>query len=329
MKALIWTSRLANRFCWWNLLAHAARVGLLLSAAAVLLAWELRRTETSFADGLRYIRQAEQIAAGSWLDGVRSSTDHPLYPLEIAAVHWLSGGAGPASWQQAALWLSFACMVGLVIPTYLLSRELFGDGAAWAACLLVFVNPLTGYIVVNVLSESTFLLPWTFGLWAGVRFLRDGRIGWMIVALGFGAAAYLTRPEGLLLFLALTAALLLSAAFRATRLDAFPWRRLVAFAVAGMVVLVGPFVALRGGLGTKPGIARVLGLAPDRTPWRSSASGPCLPNSVIYKHTAWAFCAWSRRFAPPRRLRSCLWRRWGSWSWLGGGLAPARRSSWG
>ena len=82
---------------------------------------------------------------------------------------------------------------------YLLALELFGPQAAWLACVLALVNPIIGYVVVNVLSESTFLLWWTFGLWGAVRFLREGRFVWLPLAIGFGALAYLTRPEGLLL----------------------------------------------------------------------------------------------------------------------------------
>ena len=40
---------------------HAARISLLMAATAVLLTWALRHDEASFADGLRYIRQAELI----------------------------------------------------------------------------------------------------------------------------------------------------------------------------------------------------------------------------------------------------------------------------
>ena len=50
----------------------------------------------------------------------------------------------------------------LVIPIYLLSLELFGEQTAWLACVLAIANPIIGYVVVNVLSESTFLLWWSF-----------------------------------------------------------------------------------------------------------------------------------------------------------------------
>ena len=101
-----------------------------------------------------------------------------------------------------------------MIPVYLLALELFGEHAAWLACLLTAVNPVVDDIVVNVLSESTFLLWWTFGLWCGVRFLRDGRLSWLLPAICLGGLAYLTRPEGMLLPAALAATLLVSPLWR-------------------------------------------------------------------------------------------------------------------
>jgi hypothetical protein len=245
---------------------HAARIGQLMAAAAVLLGWAVYHTEASFADGLRYIHRAERLAAGTWKSSVIDGIDHPLHPLGIAVAHGVLGGSGPASWQRAAIALCFASAVLLVIPTYLLALELFGPQAAWLACVLVLVNPIIGYIVVNVLSESTFLLWWTFGLWGAVRFLREGRFLWLPLAIGFGALAYLTRPEGMLLPAAIVLALLLLPILPATRINWPRWWRSLAFLAAGFVLVAGPYIALKGGLGTKPGIARVLGLAPRSDP---------------------------------------------------------------
>ena len=213
--------------------------------------------------------------------GVVHGIDHPLHPLGIAAAHRILGGTGPASWQHAAIWLCFASAVLLVIPTYLLALELFGPQAAWMACVLALVNPIVGYVVVNVLSESTFLLWWTFGLWGAVRFLREGRFFWLPLAIAFGALAYLTRPEGMLLPAAIFVALSLLPILPATRINWPRWWRAVAFLVAGFVLLAGPYVAIKGGLGTKPGIARVLGLAPIATRWDWSAEHPLPPDQTI------------------------------------------------
>ncbi len=235
-------------------------------AAGALLGWVVRHSEPTFADGLRYIHQAERIEREGVLDGLFSGADHPLHPLGVAVTHRLCGGATPASWQHAALVLSSTCAVLLMIPVYLLALELFGEHAAWLACLLTAVNPVVDDIVVNVLSESTFLLWWTFGLWCGARFLREGRLSWLLPAICLGGLAYLTRPEGMLLPAALAATLLVSPLSRATRIAWPRWWCALALMAAGPAILAGPYVALKGGVGTKPGIARVLGLAPEAKP---------------------------------------------------------------
>ena len=258
-------------------LQHATRIGMLMAAAAALLGWIVLHSEPTFADGLRYIRQAERIEGGGWRDGLSNGVDHPLHPLAIAITHRLIGGVGPASWQRAALVLAFACVVVLVIPVYLLSLELFGAQSAWLACLFVTVNPIVADIVVNVLSESTFLLWWTFGLWSGIRFLRDGRFLWLPPAVCLGGLAYLTRPEGMLLPAALAAAMLISQLFRVTRIEWPRWWRALAFMAAGPAILVGPYMAIKGGVGTKPGISRVLGLAPQAQPLGLERGKPVPP----------------------------------------------------
>jgi 4-amino-4-deoxy-L-arabinose transferase-like glycosyltransferase len=262
-------------------LQHAVRVGLLMAVAAALLGWVLRHTEASFADGLRYIHRAEQIQRGTWSDGLVRGIDHPMHPLGIAAAHRLLGGSGPDSWQRAALALGAAAAVLLVIPTYLLALELFGESTAWLACVVVLINPIIGYIVVNVLSESTFIFWWTFGLWGAVRFLREGRFLWLPLAAGLGALAYLTRPEGMLLPLALLATLLVLPLLRAARINWPRWWRAMAFLTGGMVLLAGPYIVLKGGLGTKPGIARVLGLAPQATPLGLERERPLPPDQTL------------------------------------------------
>ncbi len=250
---------------------HAYRILILMAGSALLLGWVIKHSEPSSNLGLRDIRQAEQFDRGAWQDGLTRGIDHPLHPLLIVAAHDLLGGDGPGSWQRAALLLCFASGILLVIPIYLLALEVFGTGTAWLACLVTVANPIMGSIVLNVLSESTFLLWWTFGLWAAVRFLREGRFFWLPLATGLGALAYLTRPEGMLLPMALAASLLILPFSRATRIHWPRWWRALAFLVGGLVFLVGPYIALKGGLGTKPAIARVLGLEPQAPPWPRSA----------------------------------------------------------
>ena len=87
----------------------------------------------------------------------------------------------------------------LVIPVYLVARELVGSRAAWIACVLTYIAPVFTNVMADVLSEGTFLLFWTWGVWAALRFLKDGRFLWLTPMIAATGLAYFTRPEGVLL----------------------------------------------------------------------------------------------------------------------------------
>ena len=265
------------------MIKHVYLIIILMAGSILWLGWVIKHSEPDSSVGLRYIHQAERIDGGRWHDGLVGGIDHPLHPLGIAAVHRLLGGDGPASWQRAALVLCFASVVLLVIPVYLLALELFGERTAWLAALLVVPNSVVGSIVVNVLSEGTFLLLWTFGLWAAVRFLREGRFLWLPPAIGFGALAYLTRPEGMLLPVALTATLLVLPIVPTTRINWPRWWGAVAFVLGGLVFLAGPSIILKGGVGTTPAIARVLGLAQRSQPFALERDTPLAPDQTTFE----------------------------------------------
>jgi hypothetical protein len=117
-------------------------------------------------------------------------------------------------------------------------------------------------VLADALSESTFLLFWTWGFWSALRFLKHGSTVWLLASIGLAGLAYLTRPEGLLLPVALVSTLGLMTAFPTSRLSWPKWSRAVGLLVVGPLVLLGPYVTLKGGIGTKPAVARLLGLAP-------------------------------------------------------------------
>jgi 4-amino-4-deoxy-L-arabinose transferase-like glycosyltransferase len=233
-----------------------------MAVAGGVLGWKAAHTEVVFADGLRYIDQARRIDRGELVDGLLKAVDHPVYPLAIVGAHRALGGEGPEAWQRAAQLASILAGILLVVPLYLVAAALFDGASAWLACLLTLTVPLFGDVMADALSESTFLLFWTWGLWAALRFLKRGTFGWLPLTIGFGAMAYLSRPEGLLLPAALVATLALMPLLRSCRLNWPRWWAAVGFLVIGPALLVGPYVFVKGGLGTKPAIARLLGTAP-------------------------------------------------------------------
>ena len=257
---------------------HAARIVGLMALAAALLGNLARHTEILFADGLRYIGQAQRIDAGDLADGLLKAVDHPAYPLAIVAAHRALGGDGPEAWQFAAQ--VAACLAGvlLVIPLYLVALESFGERPAWLAVVLAFAVPLTGHVFADALSESTFLLAWLWGMWTALKFLKHGGFGWLPPTIGFAALAYLARPEGLLLPAALVATLGLMPLLRSTRMNWPRWWAAVAFLAIGPALIVGPYIASKGGLGTKPAIQRLLGTAKQATADAVERKKPLDPN---------------------------------------------------
>ena len=74
------------------------------------------------------------------------------------------------------------------------------------------------------------------------------------------SSAYLTRPEGLILPVALLGSLLLLSMSSAARCRAAKRWCAIGVLVAGPILAAGPFMIMKGGISTKPSILRVLGL---------------------------------------------------------------------
>jgi hypothetical protein len=239
---------------------HVKRLGLLIVAASALLWWLTAHTDVFFADGLRYIAQARAIDQGSWRQGFVRSVDHPIYPMAIAAVHRMLGGDDPRDWQMAAQIAAAIAGVLLVIPVYLISLEVFGAANAWLAVFLLYLLPFNSHVLADALSESTFLLFWSWGVWAALRFLRQGRLVWLPLVIALAVLAYLTRPEGLILPVALLGSLLLLSVFYAGEIPRKSRWCAIGVLVAGPILAAGPFMIMKGGISTKPSILRVLGL---------------------------------------------------------------------
>jgi 4-amino-4-deoxy-L-arabinose transferase-like glycosyltransferase len=241
---------------------HWRRLGLLMLAASLLLGWLAAHTSIFYTDGLRYIAQAKTIDEGSITQGLVRSVDQPVYPLAIVVVHRLVGGETPRDWQRAAQLAAVAAGVLVVIPLYLIALELFGSSCAWLACLLIYLVPFNGHVLADALSEGTFLLFWSFGVWASLKLLRTGHLAWLLLVVAASVLAYLTRPEGLVILVSLVAALVVLTFCPALAFPRSTRRWALGLLVVGSLAAAGPFMFLKGGISTKPSMSRLLGLAP-------------------------------------------------------------------
>jgi Dolichyl-phosphate-mannose-protein mannosyltransferase len=304
---------------------HVRRLGLLMVAASALLSWLIAHTDVFFADGLRYIAQAKTIDHGSWTQGLVHSVDHPIYPMAIAAVHRLLGGHDPHDWQTAAQVAAAISGVLLVIPIYLVSLEVVGPSVAWLACLLVYLVPFNGHVLADTLSESTFLLFWTCGLWSTLRFLRAGGLVWVPLLIAFSVLAYLTRPEGLILPVALLASLIMLSLFCAEELPRAKRWWAIGVLVVGPILMAGPFMMMKGGISTKPSILRILGFGSAAPAMAVERERPLDAEQSTAKTVALAARAMIRAVDGATSLPLLVLAPWGIAASL---ASPVRRRYW-
>ncbi len=230
-------------------------------AAGLLLGWLVKHTEIFYTDGLRYIAQARTIDQGSLAKGLIHSVDHPIYPAAIVIVHRLIGGDQPRDWQMAAQIAAMVSGILVMLPLYLIALELFGASRAWISCLLIYLIPFNGHVLADALSESTFLLFWSIGVWSSLKLLRTARLAWLVPIVASSALAYLTRPEGLVILVSLLGALVVLPFWRSPD---FPLKKTgwaLGLLVGAGVVAAGPFMILKGGISSKPSMSRLLGSA--------------------------------------------------------------------
>ncbi|MBL7649870.1 MAG: glycosyltransferase family 39 protein [Candidatus Hydrogenedentes bacterium] len=146
------------------------------------------------ADAIHYVETAASFASGIFLG--HDPKIPPFYPLLGALFSKLP----LADLEWGCRLVSFAAATLLVIPVYLLAREIHGRSTARVAGLVVALWPWLADYGCSVSTESLAALLWLTAVYLLVRGARRG--GW---ALYGGAAAFcalsLTRPEGLFLFM--------------------------------------------------------------------------------------------------------------------------------
>jgi hypothetical protein len=225
-------------------------LALLLLVAFGLRAWQITHTEVAARDSIGFIRQAWRLREQPLQDVLRSSEQHPGYPMMVVAVSWpvrqIVDGSDAARMQLSAQLTSAIAGALLVIPMFFLGKAHFNRSVGFWAALLFQVLPTSSRVMADGLSEGTFLLFAATGLWLGVIGLR-GRSKVLFGLAGLaGGFAYLTRPEGAAV-VAATGTVLLGMQVKKT------WRRSwVQMAACGVCLLTGwavvggPYMAITG-----------------------------------------------------------------------------------
>ncbi|MHC5540303.1 glycosyltransferase family 39 protein, partial [Singulisphaera rosea] len=219
--------------------------------AAALHVFAIARTFLPAQDGLKFLRTARQFQASPWVDVIRGTDQHPLYPALVALAEPVIAtilGHGPDTWRIAAQTVAAIASVGLLIPLFLLTRALFDGRIGLVAALVYVVLPLPAAIGHDTLSDSLALLAALSALAFGEKALRSH--GW-IAPIGCGIVSglgFLARPE----VLVVPVAVLLTSATRRRWSFVAPAAlpRFAGLAIA-FLTLVGAYATVKGQVSEK------------------------------------------------------------------------------
>lgn len=181
--------------------ANGLWFGVIAAAAISLVTW--RGVEPLTADSCEYIAGAKSLFGGMGYrngNGGIQTFFPPGYPITIGLVNLVIADAVVAA-RAAAL----ICSALTLIPLTLIARKLFGATVGNASAVLYAILPARVSLSSAVLSESVYLLMTVAAVWLWLkecesyRFPRAVLVG---LLLGYG---YLSRPEGILVILLLSA----------------------------------------------------------------------------------------------------------------------------
>lgn len=171
--------------------------GLLALALVLRVSWWIGYVRAIENEGVEYVRLAANVFRGNGYVSIFGGTHTlfpPLYPFLIGLMTPLAG-----SGEAAARLVSLIAGVALVGIVFRLAQRIFGDTAAIIAGILVGLHPLLVALSVSTYSEALYLSIATGATLLAVECMREP--SWRRAApVGAAiAAAYLTRPEGLVL----------------------------------------------------------------------------------------------------------------------------------
>jgi Dolichyl-phosphate-mannose-protein mannosyltransferase len=211
-----------------------------VSAAARYVFASNKTAPWIFPDSLVYSELAKSFAATGHfaLRGVPGKGGFGIvYPLLLAPSYAVFSDVPRAFTAMKAT--DCVVMSLAAVPTYLLARSLVGRWLALTAAVLAVAIPDLGY-TGTIMTENAFYPVFAFWCWATVRALQSPTVRRQLLALGFLALAYFTRPQAIVLVPALVTALVLIVGLDAwARRDETLARSLVSSARQYLTIMLG------------------------------------------------------------------------------------------
>lgn len=242
-------------------------VTVLLMVGLATKAWLIARSPMFARDGVGFIELAQCFQEEPWGDVLRKAHQHPLYPLNISATAtvWrvlLGRPLANQDWLNAAHLANAWASLLAIVPMYFLGKRLGGPWIGFGGTLLFLCLPMPALILSDTLSEGTYLLCLTAGLWALLRGFDTRRLHWFAAAGLCGGLTFLARPEGAMLS---TIAVLMIGwlKLRGSWTVTGKFAAAAALCVCAFTVCVtGPYWLTIGGLGKKTTFQEMLNVKP-------------------------------------------------------------------
>lgn len=234
----------------------------LLVLVSSMRLWQMMHTEVTARDTIGFIRIAWQLEHRDWRQALRESSQHPGYPFSIMVVsrvvRLVHPGELPEVMQTSAQLASSLASVLLVFPMYWLGREMFSPRVSFWACVLFNCFPAAAEHMGDGLSEPLFLLLASSALLFAMRALAGGSVKAWFLAGVLSGAAFLTRPEGLVIAGATGLILAMTQLTQQWRRPLFQFVKRGAVLTIGAGIVACPYMLLIGNLTSKPSSQRIL-----------------------------------------------------------------------
>lgn len=186
-------------------------------------------------DGVWYATLGKNLISGNIKEGL-SAYWPPLYPFLIGVSSLVFSDL-----EFAGRFVSVLAGSLLVVPVYLLCRNLYDKEVAFVASLLVAIHALLISSSTDLLTESTYTLLFTTSILLGLFALLRGRVSlFFLTGLSF-TACYLVKPEAIG-YIGLMTLLTLSARLYRRRVQTRKVLLSSLLLLAGFIILAGPYI---------------------------------------------------------------------------------------
>jgi len=149
-------------------------------------------------DGYQYVKIARNLAKGVLVKELINWT--PLLPSLIAIFSFL-----PFPLDEIGSVINIVFGAATIFPIYLFVKNILNKEAAFFSVLIYAFNPQIAFVNVQVMSETTYIFVFFLYAWLITEILKD-RYSFVLAMLSgiVGGLIYWGRPEGVLIYIALT-----------------------------------------------------------------------------------------------------------------------------